>query len=320
MKKLSHRALALILPVSLASCGGGGGSSDTIATATPTTPTSTVPSTGTTPVQTTPSTPDTTTPATTPPSTPVQEPPPVTPVGQDASQYTLTFAEEFNSGSTIDATRWSTDIWYKNNNATRNYDVADGNLRIWPQQDATGQFFDRTIVGDGKFSQQYGYFEVEAKLPVGAGLHPVISLIATDGPEIGIMHSYTGAPDGGWSSPTLTATDYVVTAVNDANGYDEEFRAHEYIDVPDLSAGFHKFGVRWDATSIRYYIDGVQMGRTINNTQVRAPMYFYIGLWMVNEGTSPRIGSGTLGINNAYTPVGSSNAMQVNYVRAWQFK
>jgi hypothetical protein len=49
-------------------------------------------------------------------------------------------------------------------------------------------------------------------------------------------------------------------------------------------------------------------------------MSFYIGLWMVDLETVPAIGSGVLGITNPYTPTGPDNAMQVNYVRAWQFK
>jgi beta-glucanase (GH16 family) len=242
------------------------------------------------------------------------------PAGQNASQYTLTFDEEFNSGTTVDASKWSTDIWYKPNNATTNFDVANGAMRIWPALDASNNFFDRTLVTAGKFEQQYGFFEVEAKLPVGAGLHPVISLIATNGPEIGIMHAYSGAPNGGWSSSALTPIDYVVTAVNSPLRYDEEFRANQFIKSPDLSAGFHKYGVRWDADTVTYYFDGVQMGRVINTTLVRAPMYFYIGLWMVDNETVPATGSGAPSIVNPYTPIGPDNAMQVNYVRAWQFK
>lgn len=303
MRNLSKTALALLFPIALSACSGGGDSSNAAPAATSsadTTPANNVPASGTT--------------------QPVAQADTPAPAGQNAAQYALTFDEEFNSGTSIDASKWSTDIWYKPNNPTKNYDVANGALRIWPALDATNNFFDRTVVSDGKFAQQYGFFEVEAKLPVGAGLHPVISLIATNGPEIGIMHSYSGAPTGGWSSNTLNPIDYVVTAVNAPAGYTDEFRASQYFKAPDLSAAFHKYGVRWDANTVTYYFDGVQVGRTINQTAVRAPMYFYIGLWMVNEETVPQTGSGILGINNPYTPTGPDNAMQVNYVRAWQFK
>lgn len=301
MRSVFKTTYPVLLSLAFTACGSGGDSGTAAPATTTTTNTSTDTSAGSTPAQA------------------VQSDQP-SPAGQNSSQYTLTFDDEFNSGTTADASKWSTDIWYKPNNPTQNYDVTSGNLRLWPALDATGNFFDRTFVTDGKFAQQYGFFEVEAKLPVGAGLHPVISLIATNGPEIGIMHSYSGAPAGGWSSHALTPIDYVVTAVNSTIGYTDEFRASQYIKTPDLSAGFHKYGVRWDANTISYYLDGVQIGRTINNTAVRAPMYFYIGLWVVDNETVPGTGNGTLSIDNPYTPTGPDNAMQVNYVRAWQFK
>jgi beta-glucanase (GH16 family) len=242
------------------------------------------------------------------------------PAGQDASQYVLTFDDGFDSGSSFDTSKWATDIYYKANNPTRNYNVAGGTLNIWPALDNSGSFFDRTIVSENRFAQQYGYFEVEAKLPVGAGLHPVISLTANNGPEIAIMHAYSGAPNGAWSNAGLRPIDYVVTAVSKPDSYIGEFRARTGLSVPDLSAGFHKYGVRWDATTVRYYFDGVQVGQAINHNSIRTPMYFFIGLWMVNEETSPTVGGGTLSQSNPYTPQGSGNAMKINYVRAWKFK
>ena len=232
----------------------------------------------------------------------------------------LSFDDEFDTGTTVDANSWSSDIWYKANNPTKNYDVSGGSLNIWPALDASGAFFDRTLVGAGKFSQLYGFFEVEAKLPVGAGLHPVVSLTATNGPEIALMHAYTGAPSGGWSSNQLHPTDYVVTAVTSPDNYIGEYRMRDYFAPPDLSAGFHKYGVRWDANTVKYYFDGVQVGPTVYHTTIRTPMYFYLGVWMVNEETSPHVGSGTLSITNPYTPLGTGNALKINYARVWKFR
>jgi beta-glucanase (GH16 family) len=245
---------------------------------------------------------------------------PLSPAGQDASQYTLTFSDEFNTGTSVDAAKWSSDIYYKANNPTKNYNVAGGALNIWPALDSNGAFFDRTVVSAGRFSQQYGFFEVEAKLPVGAGLHPVISLTANNGPEIAIMHAYSGAPNGAWANTSLHPVDYVVTAMSGPDAYVGEFRARNFRSIPDLSAAFHKYGIRWDANTVTYYFDGVQVGQPIAHNAIRTPMYFYIGLWMVNEETSPATGSGTLSLSNPYTPTGSGNALKVNYVRAWRFK
>src|SRR5690606_31525534 len=65
------------------------------------------------------------------------------PHGQDASQYTLSFSEEFNNG--FDRSLWNDTIWYEQSNPTTNYAVEDGKLKIWPQRDANGNFFNRTI-------------------------------------------------------------------------------------------------------------------------------------------------------------------------------
>src|SRR3569832_2317815 len=86
---------AAITTMLLASCGGGGGSaptdstqaSSTTSTSTPTTTTST-------------STPTTTTSSTA-----------SAPFGQDASQYTLTFSDEFESG--YNTSVWNDAMWYE---------------------------------------------------------------------------------------------------------------------------------------------------------------------------------------------------------------
>jgi beta-glucanase (GH16 family) len=244
---------------------------------------------------------------------PLPQPSPgaIGPAGQDANLYSLNFQDEFDNGTSFDTSKWSTDIWYKPNNPTKNYNVSGGNLNIWPKLDGSMNFFDRTIVGENKFLQLYGFFEIEAKLPVGAGLHPVVSLTNNQGLEIAIMHAYTGAPNGGWSTADLHSKDYVVTACLSPDNYLVDSRARDHMSVPDLSASFHKYGVRWDATTIKYYFDGLQVGPTYQHMGIRAPMYFYIGLWMVNEETSPSV---------SQTPQGLNNSFQINYVRAWKLK
>jgi len=240
-----------------------------------------------------------------------------TPYGQDASLYTsLTFQDEFST-TTIDTTKWQTDISYKVANATQNFQETNGNLDIWPQTDGTGAFFDRTWTTDTKFSQTYGYFEVEAKLPVGAGLNPRIGLYNNDQHEILIMSALSGAPSGLWSTSGLHPNDFAVTRTTNFSTPGDEMRAHDYATIPDLSSSFHKYAVRWDASSVQFFFDGVQVGSTISTTEMSVPMYIYLGLWMSTEETSPTVGSGTLSSTNKYTPQGIANAFQINYVRVW---
>lgn len=120
----------------------------------------------------------------------------VGPVGQTASEWTLTFEDDF-SGSSLDPAKWNTAIFYETPDATINYSVASGCLNIWP---AAG-FVNRTIDTDGKFAQQYGFFEMRAKLPIGKGVVPAFWLYYhgndADTPGIDIMKTWCGASTGG---------------------------------------------------------------------------------------------------------------------------
>jgi beta-glucanase (GH16 family) len=101
------------------------------------------------------------------------------PYGQDASKYTLTFSDEFDN---YNSSVWNDTVWYESPNSTKNYTTEGGSLKIWPQRDASGKFFNRTIDTDGKYYQTYGYFEIEAKLPNGKGTWPAFWLLNHDDP------------------------------------------------------------------------------------------------------------------------------------------
>ncbi len=276
--------------------------STTSGTSTTTTPTTTTPTT-TTPTTTTTTTPTTTTPTTTTPTTAPTTA--VAPVGQDASLYTLSFQDEFNSFNT---NVWNDRIWYETSNATKNYDVSNGSLRIWPQRDATGKFFNRTIDTDGKYYQTYGYFEIDAKLPIGKGTWPAFWLfnhIGTRRPEIDIMEAYAGGgPASGWSDSNFHPTAYAPTVWLDAS----RLAGTKTIQTGDLSTGFHKYGLKWEPNKQTFYFDGREVF-TLNVTMAD-PMYIMLDLWYGSASGQP----------DSTTPTGSGNSYSVNYVRAWKFK
>jgi len=156
--KLSAHRLSLSLSccaaILLSACGGGGdtaGSEATAASASATPAASTGASNAT---------------GATPQTASASASSAPTPYGQDANLYTLSFNDEFDS---FNSNVWNDHIWYESANATKNFTVENGALKIWPQRDASGKFFNRTIDTDGKYYQTYGYFEVEAKLPKGKG-------------------------------------------------------------------------------------------------------------------------------------------------------
>ncbi|CAM8627373.1 SKN1 Beta-glucanase/Beta-glucan synthetase [Oxalobacteraceae bacterium] len=266
------------------SSGGTTGTSTT----TTTTPTTTTPTT-TTPTTTTPTT---TTPVTTTPM----------PFGQAAGTYKLAFQDEFNS---LNTAVWNDTIWYEASNPTKNYAVSNGSLKIWPQRDASGKFFNRTIDTDGKYYQTYGFFEIEAKLPVGKGTWPAFWLfnhIGTRRPEIDVMEAYAGGgPNSGWSDANLHPTAYAPTVWLDAS----RLAGTKTILTSDLSAAFHKYALKWEPNKQTFYFDGREV-YTLNVT-MPDPMYIMLDLWYGSASGTP----------DNTTPTGIGNSYEVNYVRAW---
>ena len=228
------------------------------------------------------------------------------PFGQRAGDYVATFAEEFDSA--LAPTRWNDHIWYEASSPTINYAVENGALKIWPQADAAGHFVNRTIDTDGHFAQRYGYFEMEAKLPIGQGVWPAFWLLSHSSstrPEIDIMEAYPGGgPSSGWSDSRLHPTTYAVSVWRDATVQ----ASFNKISSTDLSADFHKYGVRWDSGVITFYFDGAAVAST--RARLGEPMYILLDLWF---------GSAS-GLPDDSTPEGKTNSFEIRYVRAWRFK
>jgi len=230
------------------------------------------------------------------------------PYGQDAGKYVLTLSEEFDH---YDHHLWNDHIWYEKSNLTKNYMVEDGVLKIWPERDRSGHFFNRTIDTDGKYAQTYGYFEMEAKLPKGKGTWPAFWLFAHPGkrrPEIDIMEAYAGGitpwgvRDGdGVPCPRAYGTHVWLDAEKSAG-----FRQHD--TRTDLSAGFHKYALKWEPDRQTFYFDGKVVHRL--DVSMADPMYIMLDLWFGSDSGTP----------DDTTPQGKANSYEINYVRAWRFK
>ncbi|RJG00017.1 glycoside hydrolase family 16 protein [Noviherbaspirillum saxi] len=269
-------------------------------TPTPTTATTNTASTGTAGSTTTPANSNTSTATTAAVSGPY---------GQPTANYTLTFSEEFNS---LNTNLWTDHMWYETSNPTKNYTVEDGKLKIWPQRDASGNFFNRTLDTDGNYYQTYGYFEIEAKLPVGKGTWPAFWLfnhINERRPEMDVMEAYAGgaAPWGVNIDGVAHPTAYAPTVwKGDKEG--QLVGSRQYDTGTDLSAGYHKYAVKWEPNKQTYYFDGKEV--LTLNVSMGDPMYLMLDLWYGSASGTP----------DDSTPQGKSNSFEVNYVRAWQFK
>jgi beta-glucanase (GH16 family) len=230
------------------------------------------------------------------------------PYGQDASQYVLTFSDEFDR---LDTGLWNDHVWYEDSNPTINYKAEHGMLKIWPQRDESGKFFNRTLDTDKHFYQQYGYFEMEAKLPRGKGTWPAFWLFAHPGerrPEIDIMEAYPGgiAPWGFTDADGIARPNsYAATIWSDKNVKAGE---HKHDAHADLSTHFHKYAVKWEPDRISFYFDGKLVHSA--RAYLSDPMYLLVDLWFGSASGEP----------GEDTPEGRTNSFEINYVRAWQFK
>ncbi len=238
------------------------------------------------------------------------------PYNQDAALYTLTFRDEFN-GTALDTNKWRDYIWYEQSATTHDYGVEGGYLKIWPERNAAGNFANRILVTQGKFEQAYGYFEMEAKLPIGKGVWPAFWLLNSDDPdhgepEIDIMEAYPGDKDnnGYWGDANKHPIRYDVSVYSKGNGEGVKDEAQTNPYTGDLSTGFHKYAVKWEPNKISFYFDG-KLVESIA-TQMSRKMYILLDIQYGNDNAS--------GDPDETTPTGPGNSFAINYVRAWQFK
>jgi beta-glucanase (GH16 family) len=235
-----------------------------------------------------------------------------TPYGQDPAGYTLTMNEEFN-GTSLNSDRWSDRLWYESPNPTINYAVSNGSLKIWPQRNANGQFFNRYIATESAFNkagfyQRYGYMEIEAKLPYGKGPIPTFWMYNHDHPdpnvrpEIDVMAAYPGGYSGGWANVNLRPTAYQVAAWG-PNAY---LHGSKMVQTSDLSAGFNKYAVKWTPDKITYYFNGTEVYSVWATIPRR--LYLILGLGFGSASGTP----------DNTTPTGIGNSFEINYVRVWQ--
>ena len=148
------------------------------------------------------------------------------------------------------------------------------------------------------FTQTYGYFEAGMKLPSGTGNWPAFWLYAVNAnAELDVMEEQNG-------SNTITGTAHNNGAGGAATGVTNT--------IPNLTAGFHKFGVLWTPTTITWYVDEVSIGSVPTPSNLNSPMYMIANL-ALNSSTPANYAGGDLQIQyiHAYTlanaPVFTSN-------------
>ncbi|PSL46034.1 glycosyl hydrolase family 16 [Chitinophaga niastensis] len=260
---------------------------------------------------------------------------------QAAATYQLIWSDEFD-GSSVNTSNWSFETgpgvnnerqYYQSSNAS----VSNGNLVITARkQSVGGQLYTSARMNTaGHFTTQYGRIEARIKLASGQGLWPAFWML---GNNIGSV---------GW--PQCGEID-IMEQVNTSNTIYGTI--HWYVNGHVSYGGttsttitdYHVYAVEWDASAIRWYVDGNLYatanilnsingtgafhnpffiilnlavggdfpGQTVDESKLPASMYVdYVRVYSItNGGSTAPIGSTiTLkGFNNAF--VSSENGTQ----------
>lgn len=260
----------------------------------------------------------------------VNPPPPPTdprPYNVTDSYGALIFREEFDN-ATLDTTKWTPNIWYETNNPTKNWDITNSSLRIWPQLDSTGKWFNRAFSTDGKWTATYGYYEARMKLCRGYGTWPAFWLfnhIGADRPEIDIMEAYAGgkvvnsASNWGTAGPECAPTNWAADVHNDASSSAGMRKMLENggIALHKLNETWHVYACHWDSTGCQFYMDGQPIGTKVATALMNRPMFILLDLWFGSAQSGLTTGNPNDPAAPYQPPSGSTNSFEIDYVRAW---
>ncbi|WP_245504443.1 glycoside hydrolase family 16 protein [Lichenihabitans psoromatis] len=223
----------------------------------------------------------------------------------DLSNYAVTFEDSFHTLDISDrgpGTRWIShtpwngdfgDAVFENPGPLGPFSLTPQGLRITAAQDAGGKWhaglicsMDKDGVGQKGFSQQYGYFEIKAKLPAGPGTWPAFWLIGIDKSkavsEIDVFEYYGATPSVFHSVAHIWK-----------DGKDVHQQGHVTNVAPDLLSGnFNTFGVLIEPDQTRVYLNRNEVWSTPTPPEYRQPMYILANLalgggWPIKELKSP---------------------------------
>lgn len=179
-----------------------------------------------------------------------------------ANGYQLVWGDEFE-GYSLDTTKWSYRALGQRSLATNIKDATflngKGQLCI-TLRNYDGKYFAGMIGSQGKYESLYGYYECRVKLNKCIGPHsafwlqsPLIHQVGSPkeiGTEVDIFEYMPLHPE--WVLHNLYW------------GYKEPIirNVSKSIQVPQITKGYHTFGVEWDSLGYTFYIDGFETFHT----------------------------------------------------------
>jgi beta-glucanase (GH16 family) len=238
--------------------------------------------------------------------------------------YNIAWADEFN-GTALNTGNWVYDIgtgsggWGNNEqqyytSRSQNIGVSAGQLRITALKENYGgmAWTSARIKTQGKKEFKYGRIEARMKMPNGTALWPALWMLGSNFASAG--WPYCGEIDI-MEHVNSDATVYG-TLHWDSGGYatwgrptNNNYWNNFGVDVTQ----WHVYRIDWDASMIKWYVDGVQfmeanIANSVNSTEEFHKAFFFL--------INLAVGGQWPGYPNSTTPTSSS--MYVDYLRVYQ--
>ena len=166
--------------------------------------------------------------------------------------------------------------------AVNPFSAADGALTI-EMSNVGGQWQSGTMqtlnASGAGFSQTYGYFEMSAKFPAGAGSWPAFWLLSNDPTkprvEIDIVEAYGGSDYDGHH-----AAIHVTPVTGSDLSQKVDLSDYNNIQGSMFDGNFHTYGALITPEWLTIYYDGLELTRIASNKYFDTPLYMVVDLAM----------------------------------------
>jgi beta-glucanase (GH16 family) len=192
--------------------------------------------------------------------------------GPPSGKWNLTFDEECD-GSALDSAKWfreNTNPAYAAHGSQgllsvrlpENITLSDGLCHLTTRSEERVRGFPWTTASmwTRSFKQQYGYFEAKIRYGGASGLNNAFWL---DAASPGPVHFEIDVNEGHYPSHVN------MTLHNWTDGHSQ--RGSSFVAQPDLSRGFHIYGLLWTEQQLTWFMDGVPT-HTEPSPEVRGEM------------------------------------------------
>jgi beta-glucanase (GH16 family) len=226
----------------------------------------------------------------------------------------LVWADEFNTPGSPDPTKWGYDLgaggWGNNEleyytNRVDNVVVSGGTLKIILKAESYSgsAYTSARLLSKGKFSFKYGKIEAMAKLPAGGGTWPAIWMLGDN---------ISSAP---WPAcGEIDIMEHVGNQLNRIFGTIHE-PAHYGANgtggtttISTATTAFHKYGLEWNESSIKFSVDDVVFFTAANNATLPFNQNFFMILNVAMGGN----------FGGTVDPLFTNSTMEIDYIRVYQ--